>query len=188
MWCVGHVWGVRGVRLPNMEAWAKYGRCARARVPKVAKAWVGARVSVYEGVGVAHGEGVVTWCECCESAMWYGHVSAWHVAGLGVRGVPRPKGSVETWNAARGGNRGGGIRKDAARWCKVRWRAPQRRRGRLGRDGGAMLGMREWRRPRRCGRSERRSQEHAAGGSESPRRRPESKERCAYVQRYGSRR
>ena len=103
MWCVGHAWGVRGVRLPNKEAWAKYGRGARARVPKVAKAWVGARVSVYEGVGVAHGEGVVTWCECCESAMWYGHVSAWHVAGLGVRGVPRQKGSVETWIAARGG-------------------------------------------------------------------------------------
>ena len=71
-------------------------------MPKVAKVWVGARVSVYEGVGVAHGEGVVTWCECCESAMWYGHVSAWHVAGLGVRGVPRQKG-VETWIAARGG-------------------------------------------------------------------------------------
>eukprot|EP00966_Prymnesium_polylepis_P157028 3628473-Prymnesium_polylepis.1 len=45
-----------------------------------------------------------------------------------------------------------------------------------------MLGMREWRRPRRCGRSERHSQEHAAGGSESPRRRPEGRGKCAYVQ------
>ena len=46
-----------------------------------------------------------------------------------------------------------------------------------------MLGMREWRRLRRCGRSERQSQEYAAGGSESPRRRPESKEKRACVQR-----
>ena len=46
-----------------------------------------------------------------------------------------------------------------------------------------MLGMREWRRLRRCGRSERQSQEYAAGGSESPRRRPESKEKRAIVQR-----
>eukprot|EP00966_Prymnesium_polylepis_P275737 6370909-Prymnesium_polylepis.1 len=45
-----------------------------------------------------------------------------------------------------------------------------------------MLGMREWRRPRRCGRFERRSQEHAAEGSESPRGRPGSRGKRAYVQ------
>ena len=94
------------------------------------------------------------------------------VGGPGGPTAERERGNVERGER---GDRRGGIRKDAARWCKVKWRAPQRRGGRLGRDGGAVLGMREWRRLRRGGRSERRSQEHAAGGSDSPRRRPESR-------------